>query len=69
MTEVRQETVLPGSGLPAAVVAGRAGVQEYGVVRYGDTVLVGHPVGMTLETARALGAALFELATEGTGAA
>lgn len=64
MTEVRQDTVLPAGQIPASVVAGRMGGQEWGVVRYGDTVVVGHPDRMTVEVARAVGAALFELASE-----
>lgn len=68
VTVVRQDTVLPGSQLPAAMIAGRTGQQEWAVVRYGGTVIVGHPGGMTVETAREFGAALFELAAEGTSA-
>lgn len=64
MTEIRQDTILPGAQVPAALVAGRSGVREWGVLRYGDTVVVAHPDRMTLEEARAVGAALFELASE-----
>lgn len=68
---MRQDAVLPDSGGPAAVVVGRSRpgpAAEWGVVRVGDRVCVGHPDWMDLETARAFGAALFELASEGTGA-
>lgn len=68
---VRQDALLPGSGQPAAVVVGRTRPgtdSEWGVVRVGGRVCVGHPGWMDLATAQALGAALFELASEGTGA-
>lgn len=71
MTVVRQDAILPGGGVPAAVVAGRSGpdaAQEYLLVRAGDRVCVVHSAWMGLDTARAVGAALFELAAEGTSA-
>jgi hypothetical protein len=64
----RQDAVLPGSNRPAAVVVGRTGDQEWGVVRVDDRLCVGHPGWMDLATAREFAAALFELAAEGTGA-
>jgi hypothetical protein len=64
----RQDTVLPGGGLPAAVVAGESGGQTWAVVRVGDRLCVGHPGWMDLATAREFAAALFELGAEGSGA-
>lgn len=64
MTTVRQDTVLPVAQLPAAVVVSDDSGAEFGVVRYGDTVIAAHPNRMSVATARAVGAALFELASE-----
>lgn len=68
MTVVRQDAILPGGGVPAAVIAGDVGAQEYLLVRADDRVCVVHSPWMELDTARAVGAALFELAAEGTPA-
>lgn len=68
MTVVRQDTVLPGGGLPAACVVTDDDGRDVGVVRYGGTLIALHPGRMTQTEARVLGAALFELAAEGTSA-
>lgn len=75
---VREEsnvTRLPAGGGFAGVTVGRVQLegtraQEYAVVRIqqpgNDRVCVAHPQWMDVATARAVGAALFELASEGT---
>lgn len=68
MTVVRQDAILPGGGVPAAVIAGDVGHQQYLLVRVAGRVCMVHPGWMELDTARAVGAALFELAAEGTPA-
>lgn len=81
--EERGELDLPGGEGHAALAIGRvtepdsSRAVEYAVLRVAtqrpgqpvnDRVCVVHPQWMDLVTARAVGAALFELAAEGTGA-